>query len=161
MQEEEELGWIGGLVRPLCSTVLRVGGWGLANDSHPCSLSMSQGHMSAPDNQPAIQEAEWTMKNPFIFLECKRELDFKMAHTSPFCCGSVCGVFFLEWQRKNGGWAVEERVYYVLFLSGLALWCFLVSCQDGDYMQRETEVHARRAECAGHHVIVTFLCTHM
>lgn len=108
MQEEEELGWIGGLVRPLCSTVLRVGGWGLANDSHPCSLSMSQGHMSAPDNQPAIQEAEWTMKNPFIFLECKRELDFKMAHTSPFCCGSVCGVFFFrmaeeEWGMGSGG----------------------------------------------------------
>lgn len=25
--QEEELGWIGGLARPLCSTVLRVGGW--------------------------------------------------------------------------------------------------------------------------------------
>lgn len=160
MQEEEELGWIGGLVRPLCSTVLRVGGWGLANDSHPCSLSMSQGHMSAPDNQPAIQEAEWTMKNPFIFFfKMQKRVGFKNGtHISFLLWECLC---FLEWQRKNGGWAVEERVYYVLFLSGLALWCFLVSCQDGDYMQRATDVHARRAECAGHHVTVTFSCIHM
>lgn len=43
-------------------------GGGLGNDSHPCSLSVSQGHMGAPDNQSAIQEAEWTMANPFPFL---------------------------------------------------------------------------------------------
>lgn len=42
-------------------------GGGLGNDSHPCALSVSQGHMGAPDNQATIQEAEWTMENPFPF----------------------------------------------------------------------------------------------
>lgn len=63
-EEEEELDW-----RPYQASVLHSAeGGGLGNDSHPCSLSLSQGHMGAPDNQAAIQEAEWTMANPFPFL---------------------------------------------------------------------------------------------
>lgn len=41
---------------------------------------------------------------------------------------SVVAVCVVAWQRKNGGWAVEGEKggYYVPFVSGLALCCFLV-----------------------------------
>lgn len=42
-------------------------GGGLGNDSHPCSLCISGSH-GCSDNQAAIQEAEWTVANPFPFL---------------------------------------------------------------------------------------------
>lgn len=59
------------------SALHRVEVGGLGNDSHPCSLSLSQGHMGVPDNQAAIQEAESTMANPFPFYNAKENWVYK------------------------------------------------------------------------------------
>ena len=64
------------------SALHRVEGEGLGNDSHPCSLSVSQGHMGAPDNQAAAWETEWTMANPFPFFP--PSLSFKMQKRAGF-----------------------------------------------------------------------------
>lgn len=84
----------------------------MGNDNHPCSLSVSQGHMCAPDSQAAIQQADPTISNPFSFscVQGKRELDLKVVLSSPcFCCCSRV----VAWQRNKGDGQVGGTMYPV------------------------------------------------
>lgn len=93
--------------RPRQASVLHCAeGGGLGNESHPCSLSVSQGHMGAPDKQAAIQEAEWTMENPFPFFIMQKRVRFENGTHISSCV--------VAWQGKNGGWAVEGVIMYPL-----------------------------------------------
>lgn len=60
----------------------------------------------------------------FSFFIMQRRVRFRNGTHISFLLWQSCVV---AWQRKNGGWAMEEEGgYYVPFVSGLALCCFLV-----------------------------------
>lgn len=87
MLEEEELGWIGGLVRPLRTTGLRrVGGW-VTTLTLALSLCLRVTWVPQTTRLP-YREPEWTMANPFPFYNVRESWIYK-SPTSFYCCGTL------------------------------------------------------------------------